>query len=76
MFHPQHRSTFAGTGTGVVQSAKQCLIQHLINKAAFAGAGNSRNANYLAKVFRKKFGCSPSEFRNGAEPDGGSAPII
>lgn len=25
------------------------------------------NANYLAKVFRKKFGCSPSEFRNGSE---------
>lgn len=26
------------------------------------------NANYFAKVFRKKFGCSPSGFRLGAEP--------
>lgn len=26
------------------------------------------NANYFAKVFRKKFGCSPSGFRQGAEP--------
>ena len=25
------------------------------------------NANYFAKVFRRKFGCSPSEFRHGAE---------
>ena len=25
------------------------------------------NANYFAKVFRRKFGCSPSEFRNGTE---------
>ncbi|MBQ9786773.1 MAG: AraC family transcriptional regulator [Lentisphaeria bacterium] len=25
------------------------------------------NANYLAKVFRKKFGCSPSEFRESGE---------
>lgn len=25
------------------------------------------NANYLAKVFRKKFGCSPTDFRNGTE---------
>ncbi|MBQ6471221.1 MAG: AraC family transcriptional regulator [Victivallales bacterium] len=25
------------------------------------------NANYLAKVFRRKFGCSPTEFRNGTE---------
>lgn len=40
-----------------------------------AEAGGFANANYLAKVFRKKFGCSPSEFRNGAEPDGGSVPI-
>ena len=25
------------------------------------------NANYFAKVFRKKFGCSPTEFRRGGE---------
>ena len=28
------------------------------------------NANYLAKVFRKKVGCSPSEFRNGTGLEG------
>ena len=34
------------------------------------------NANYLAKVFRKKFGCTPTEFRNGMELGGGNAPKI
>ena len=32
-----------------------------------AGKTGFVNANYLAKVFRKKFGCTPTEFRNGME---------
>ena len=36
-------------------------FKEIAEEAGFA------NANYLAKVFRKKFGISPSEFRNGSE---------
>lgn len=36
-------------------------FKEIAEEAGFA------NANYLAKVFRKKFGISPSEFRNGTE---------
>lgn len=35
-----------------------------------AAASGFANANYFAKVFRKKFGCSPTEFRNGVELNG------
>jgi AraC-like DNA-binding protein len=36
-------------------------FKEIAEEAGFA------NANYLAKVFRKKFGISPSVFRNGTE---------
>ena len=38
-----------------------CSFKEIAQKTGFA------NANYLAKVFRRKFGCSPTEFRNGTE---------
>jgi AraC-like DNA-binding protein len=37
------------------------------NFKEIALASGFANANYLAKVFRKKFGCSPTEFRKNGE---------
>ena len=66
------RNVHAATGMTPIEYITALRMQHVLAKIRTSGKSFKEiaeesgfaNANYLAKVFRKKFGCSPSEFRS------------
>ena len=77
--HPTtlNRNIYAATGMTPIEYLTAIRLQRaltLIRKSTgsfkeIAEECGFSNANYFAKVFRKKFGCSPSGFRHGVEPE-------
>ena len=77
--HPTtlNRNIHAATGMTPIEYLTAIRLQRaltLIRKSTgsfkeIAEECGFSNANYFAKVFRKKFGCSPSGFRHGVEPE-------
>ena len=76
--HPTtlNRNIYAATGMTPIEyltaiRLQQALTLIRITDRSFKEIAEEcgfSNANYFAKVFRKKFGCSPSGFRQGTEP--------